>query len=979
VCQRSVVEERHYPRTTMDDYWNDIRAWDVLADIAAGGGVPGGDDLGPGLIPDQFGSARQYAHVWASHSMRETRAQLLSEILSNTSLNRVRRAKGGNNGLAPVVGIKSHMVSAKPMGENGRGNGRGNGHKGGSRQNRNGSEEGLLVQLRPVSKGVGQGERGAPWFANDFVLLVPCLTDVADAFQKNKKASGNRGKNGGEEKEGGATAGRKRTCPATTTPLALVGHVEQTRQSTDGLNVRVSRTLWMEVVSGESSRRAKGQDPHTAATASGAASVGHVLFNLLHLGSNVTSMREFSALARIERIPLLGGLLDGRGGDVARAQFSTEEVAGKEAMIKNMGGEGALGKGFVKFASTKFNPSQLGAISVAAQDYGRGGFTLIKGPPGTGKTTTLCSLLNALHLKQFNKFYVAVSKFASKTDQAILSTTIDDALRYKPRLLVCAPSNTAVDNVIIKIMEDGFVDGAGKRYNPSMVRVGVGQGQIVKDVALESRVKEALADKDNYEEVKNNLKIKQLQLQKIKRAIFQCHSRLVAISKGSKWPLAREWEIRIEENANEVTLGEFRVYYVNHTDKTTTYIHPPPPEPGVKFFKGIDMPDYKKNMSQLIKQVEQYHHTKKSRDKYELLDGCRDKFQLKNQLETNILDSVHVVLTTLGSSGSKCLEECLKFDVVVVDEAAQCIEPSTLVALQLGSSHAILVGDPQQLPATIFSVSGRNTKFDRSLFQRLEDAGHPVHMLDTQYRMHPAISEFPRKIFYEGMLKDGPNVTNENYGSSLRRNISQRFPPFKSFTILDLESSEERGGTSLQNSSEANLALHLYNNLVLASKGALKNERVAVITPYTQQKNLLRRIFEKKLGPQFASLVEVNTVDSFQGREAGIVIFSCVRAAGSRGIGFLSDVRRMNVALTRAKYYMFVIAHCKSISVNPYWEELVKNSAAAGAVLKIPPREGSAPNYSRLRPTHVPRRPLVSVHKKKEETSIQSDEEGEIL
>lgn len=301
------------------------------------------------------------------------------------------------------------------------------------------------------------------------------------------------------------------------------------------------------------------------------------------------------------------------------------------------------------------------------------------------------------------------------------------------------------------------------------------------------------------------------------------------------------------------------------------------------------------------------------------------------------------------------------------------------MALQLGSSHAILVGDPQQLPATIFSVSGRNTKFDRSLFQRLEDAGHPVHMLDTQYRMHPAISEFPRKIFYEGMLKDGPNVTNENYGSSLRRNISQRFPPFKSFTILDLESSEERGGTSLQNSSEANLALHLYNNLVLASKGALKNERVAVITPYTQQKNLLRRIFEKKLGPQFASLVEVNTVDSFQGREAGIVIFSCVRAAGSRGIGFLSDVRRMNVALTRAKYYMFVIAHCKSISVNPYWEELVKNSAAAGAVLKIPPREGSAPNYSRLRPTHVPRRPLVSVHKKKEETSIQSDEEGEIL
>ncbi len=80
----------------------------------------------------------------------------------------------------------------------------------------------------------------------------------------------------------------------------------------------------------------------------------------------------------------------------------------------------------------------------------------------------------------------------------------------------------------------------------------------------------------------------------------------------------------------------------------------------------------------------------------------------------------------------------------------------------------------------------------------------------------------------------------------------------------------------------------------------------------------------------------MNTVDSFQGREANIVIFSCVRAAGSKGIGFLSDVRRMNVALTRAKHFLFVIARCESISVNPYWDQLVKHARKSQAVVSVP-------------------------------------------
>jgi senataxin len=117
---------------------------------------------------------------------------------------------------------------------------------------------------------------------------------------------------------------------------------------------------------------------------------------------------------------------------------------------------------------------------------------------------------------------------------------------------------------------------------------------------------------------------------------------------------------------------------------------------------------------------------------------------------------------------------------------------------------------------------------------------------------------------------------------------------FQPFTVLDLDSKEERGGTSLSNSAEAHLAVHLYALLRDISKGLSTKSRVAVITPYSQQANTLKRYFGDFLGRSYDRFVEVSTVDAFQGREANIVIFSAVRAAGSHGIGFLSDVRRMN-------------------------------------------------------------------------------------
>ena len=167
------------------------------------------------------------------------------------------------------------------------------------------------------------------------------------------------------------------------------------------------------------------------------------------------------------------------------------------------------------------------------------------------------------------------------------------------------------------------------------------------------------------------------------------------------------------------------------------------------------------------------------------------------------------------------------------------------------------------------------------------------------------------------------------------------FPTFNEmslqpFTILDIDSEEERDGTSLSNKTEAKLALHLFSTL---RDTAQIKAKIAIITPYQQQVSLLRRIFRERFGLSYTKLVDVSTIDSFQGKEASIVILSCVRASpAGGGIGFLNDVQRMNVALTRAKHFLFVIARCSSIIVNPYWRDLVDYAVNRGAVLKVAPR-----------------------------------------
>lgn len=279
------------------------------------------------------------------------------------------------------------------------------------------------------------------------------------------------------------------------------------------------------------------------------------------------------------------------------------------------------------------------------------------------------------------------------------------------------------------------------------------------------------------------------------------------------------------------------------------------------------------------------------------------------------------------------------FDALVIDEAAQALEPATLIPFQLikpGASRIILVGDPRQLPPTVLSKAAEGARLAQSLFERLQRCGWPVCMLDEQYRMHPDISRFPSKFFYEGRLLDGVGINTTSRGA-----LFHKQPCFAPFVVWDCQEGREHGGGkggkggSLRNVAEAEVAAVLAAGLLRSYPGEVGS--IVVITPYRAQLGALRSEFRRELGGDAALAaagVEFGTVDGFQGREADVVIFSCVRAqpgavsnGGGARVGFLADVRRMNVGLTRARRALWVVCHASTLQRSDAWRPLLEEAS----------------------------------------------------
>jgi regulator of nonsense transcripts 1 len=291
----------------------------------------------------------------------------------------------------------------------------------------------------------------------------------------------------------------------------------------------------------------------------------------------------------------------------------------------------------------------------------------------------------------------------------------------------------------------------------------------------------------------------------------------------------------------------------------------------------------------------------------------------KRATEREILKSADVICCTCVGAGDPRLAN-FRFRQVLIDESTQATEPECLMPLVLGAKQVVLVGDHCQLGPVIMCKKAARAGLCQSLFERLVALGIRPIRLQVQYRMHPCLSRFPSYTFYEGTLQDG--VTKKE-----RSQADLAFPwPVKNKPMFfyNCVGQEEisASGTSYLNRAEAAICEKIVTHFLQAG---VNPSQIGVITPYEGQRAYLVNYMQRNgsLRAQLYKEIEVASVDSFQGREKDYIILSCVRSNEHQGIGFLNDPRRLNVALTRARYALVVLGNPKVLSRQPLWNNLL--------------------------------------------------------
>mmetsp|Transcript_44279 Transcript_44279/g.96215 ORF Transcript_44279/g.96215 Transcript_44279/m.96215 type:complete len:1084 (-) Transcript_44279:275-3526(-) len=292
----------------------------------------------------------------------------------------------------------------------------------------------------------------------------------------------------------------------------------------------------------------------------------------------------------------------------------------------------------------------------------------------------------------------------------------------------------------------------------------------------------------------------------------------------------------------------------------------------------------------------------------ELSHGDEKKFkQLQNATERELLQAADVICTTCVGAGDPRLAN-FRFKQVLADESTQATEPECLIPIMMGAKQIVLVGDHCQLGPVIMCKKAAKAGLHQSLFERLIFLGVRPVRLEVQYRMHPCLSEFPSQSFYDGSLQNGVTLNERLYAG-----IDFPWPrPDMPMYFYNSTGGEEisASGTSYLNRTEAGNIEKLVTYFL---KAGVKPHQVGVITPYEGQRAYICSVFQRQTAFSHKAYeeIEVASVDSFQGREKDFVLLSCVRSNQNQGIGFLNDPRRLNVALTRAKYGLVICGNAK--------------------------------------------------------------------
>ncbi len=284
--------------------------------------------------------------------------------------------------------------------------------------------------------------------------------------------------------------------------------------------------------------------------------------------------------------------------------------------------------------------------------------------------------------------------------------------------------------------------------------------------------------------------------------------------------------------------------------------------------------------------------------------------KLENKIINEIIEESDVIVSTNSSAALESISNT-KFDVAIIDEASQTTIPSVLIPI--AKAHRfILAGDHKQLPPTI--ISDKAYALEETLFESLiEKYPHKSQLLNVQYRMNEKLMNFPNSEFYENLLETDESVSDITLNDIIS-DEDEKILDFIDTSYMENNHEEHiNDSKSFINKVEAKICLELANQYL--NRG-VKVEQIGIISPYADQVKLISEKTD----------VEVKSVDGFQGREKEIIIISTVRSNENGELGFLTDLRRLNVAITRAKRKLIIVGNQKTLSYNPTYKKLIKNA-----------------------------------------------------
>ncbi|KAM8804001.1 putative helicase senataxin [Rhynchonycteris naso] len=488
---------------------------------------------------------------------------------------------------------------------------------------------------------------------------------------------------------------------------------------------------------------------------------------------------------------------------------------------------------------------------------------LIHGPPGTGKSKTIVGLLYRL-----------------LTERRGLVAENSNAKIKQNRVLVCAPSNAAVDELMKKIIIE-FKERCKDKRNPlgncgdiNLVRLG-------PEKSINNEVLKFSLDNQVNHRMKKDLPSYVQEMHRRKECLdrqLDGLSRQRALCRAGR-------EVQRQE------------------------------------------------LDEKIAQV--------SKERQELASKIKEVQGRPQKTQSIIILESHVICCTLSTSGGLLLESAFQgqgripFSCVIVDEAGQSCEVETLTPLIHRCNKLVLVGDPKQLPPTVISMKAQEYGYDQSMMARFcklleENVEHnvsgrlPVLQLTVQYRMHPDICLFPSNYIYNRSLR------TSRLTETIRCSSEWPFQPYLVFDIGD--GSERRNNDSYVNFQEIKMVIELIK-LLKDKRRDVTFRNIGIITHYKAQKMMIQKELDKEFegkGP-----AEVDTVDAFQGRQKDCIVVTCVRANTVQGsIGFLASLQRLNVTITRAKYSLFILGHLRTLMDNQHWNHLIQDAQRRGAIIQ---------------------------------------------